>query len=50
MSGLMGHEDGQAVVEYAVLVTLILFVAIAVITALGLDTAGLYGDVVSKIP
>lgn len=49
MKGLLSQEDGQAVVEYAVLTVFVLFAAIVLIQALGVSVANLYQDVVASL-
>jgi Flp pilus assembly pilin Flp len=44
------HDDGQVLVEYALLVSLIVIVCVGVITTLGLTTSGLFSQVVQNWP
>jgi pilus assembly protein Flp/PilA len=46
---LLKQEEGQAAVEYGVLVALIIAVAIGVISTLGTDVSGAFQSVVTKL-
>jgi pilus assembly protein Flp/PilA len=43
-------EDGQGLVEYALIIMLIALVVIAIVTLFGTTLAGAYSRVVSEIP
>jgi Flp pilus assembly pilin Flp len=43
------HEEGQAVVEYAVLVSLIVVAALVAITATGTSVSNLFDSISKKI-
>lgn len=43
-------EDGQALVEYALILALVALVALPVLSAIGLDVANLFGDVSDAFP
>jgi Flp pilus assembly pilin Flp len=45
-----GEDDGQALVEYALILSLVALIAIPVLSAIGLDVASLYGDVSDAFP
>ncbi len=47
--GLRDREEGQAAVEYGVLVALIIAVCILVITTLGTDVSGAFQSVVDAL-
>jgi Flp pilus assembly pilin Flp len=47
---VLDHEDGQVLVEYALIVSLIVIVCVAVITTLGLSTSSLFSQVVTHWP
>jgi Flp pilus assembly pilin Flp len=46
---LLKREEGQAAVEYGVLVALIIAVSVVVITALGKDVSSAFQSVVSAL-
>ncbi len=46
---LLKEEEGQAAVEYGVLVALIIAVAIGIISTLGGDVSGAFDSVVAKL-
>jgi Flp pilus assembly pilin Flp len=46
---LRTREEGQAAVEYGVLVALIIAVSVVVITTLGTDVSGAFQDVVDAL-
>ena len=46
---LRDREDGQAAVEYGVLVALIIAICVTVITTLGTDVQGAFQDVVDAL-
>ena len=50
MKELLRQEDGQAVVEYAVLTVFISIAAIVLIQALGVGLAGLYQAALDGLP
>ena len=43
-------DDGQALVEYALILALVALVAIPVLSVIGLDVANLFGDVSDAFP
>ena len=43
-------EDGQDLLEYALLVALIAIVAVAAVTAAGLKVDAIFKDIVAKLP
>jgi Flp pilus assembly pilin Flp len=45
-----GDEEGQALVEYALLISLIAIASVAVVQVLGLRLSGLYSSVVHVFP
>lgn len=50
LQGLVGRidvrdEDGQTMVEYSLILALVSVVAIAILTAVGLDVVGVFTDV-----
>lgn len=45
LAGLLREEDGATAVEYAVMLSLILIVAISAISAFGGSTGGLWGGI-----
>lgn len=50
LQGLVGRvdvrdEDGQTMVEYSLILALVSVVAIAILTAVGLDVIGVFTDV-----
>lgn len=47
---LASREDGQALVEYALLVSLIALTAFVAVQAFGLGVAGLYSHIVALYP
>jgi len=47
---ILGHEEGQVLVEYALIVSLIVIVSVAVITTVGLSTSSLFSQVVARWP
>ncbi|TMC48516.1 MAG: Flp family type IVb pilin [Chloroflexi bacterium] len=47
--GLWDREEGQAAVEYGVLVALIIAICVVVITTLGKDVSGAFQSVVSSL-
>ena len=47
--GLLDREEGQAAVEYGVLVALIIAVCVAVITTLGTDVKAAFQSVVDAL-
>ena len=44
------EEDGQTLVEYGMLISLIALVVIAAVTLFGKRTAGMWGDNAGKYP
>ena len=48
-SGLWDREEGQAAVEYGVLVALIIAICVAVITTLGTDVSTAFQTVVTAL-
>jgi Flp pilus assembly pilin Flp len=44
------EEDGQDLLEYALLVALIAIVAVAAVTAAGVKVDAIFKDIVSKLP
>jgi pilus assembly protein Flp/PilA len=44
------EEDGQDLLEYALLVALIAIVAVAAVTAAGVKVTAIFTDIVSKLP
>ncbi len=46
---LLKQEEGQAAVEYGVLVALIIAVAVGVITTLGVDVSAAFNSVVTAL-
>jgi pilus assembly protein Flp/PilA len=49
VGGLWHREEGQAAVEYGVLVALIIAVCVAIITTLGTDVSSAFQSVVSAL-
>jgi Flp pilus assembly pilin Flp len=49
MGGLLRREEGQTVVEYGLLLSVILLVSFAVIVGLGLNVVGLFQTAVAAI-
>jgi Flp pilus assembly pilin Flp len=48
---ILAHaEEGQALVEYALLLSLVAFVALFSVQAFGLGVSGLYSQIVSVYP
>ena len=47
--GLWDREEGQAAVEYGVLVALIIAICVVVITTLGKDVSGAFQSVVDAL-
>jgi len=47
---LASDEDGQAMVEYALLVSLIAMVSFVAVQAFGLGVSGLYSQIVAVYP
>ena len=47
---LLSREEGQAAVEYGVLVALIIAVAVGVITTLGISVTAAFQTVVDALP
>jgi Flp pilus assembly pilin Flp len=43
-------DDGQALVEYALILALVALIAVPVLSAIGLDVANLFGDVSDAFP
>jgi Flp pilus assembly pilin Flp len=43
-------DDGQALVEYALILALVALVAIPLLSTIGLDVASLFGDVSDAFP
>jgi pilus assembly protein Flp/PilA len=50
VSGLAGREEGQALVEYALLIALISIIAIGAVQAFGLGVSTLYQSIVNAVP
>ncbi len=50
VSGLTGGEEGQALVEYALLLALISIIAIGAVQAFGLGVSTLYQSIVDAVP
>ena len=50
MSGFLRQEDGQAVVEYAVLVSFVSIAAIVLVQLLGLGVSGLFQTALDSLP
>jgi Flp pilus assembly pilin Flp len=48
--GRLGEDDGQALVEYALLISLVAIVCVAGVGTFGLQVAGMYSHVVNLIP
>jgi Flp pilus assembly pilin Flp len=48
--GCIRDEEGQALVEYALLISLIAVVCLAAVGTFGLKVAGLYSQIVSIYP
>jgi pilus assembly protein Flp/PilA len=48
-SGLWDREEGQAAVEYGVLVALIIAVSVVIITTLGTDVSSAFQSVVTAL-
>jgi Flp pilus assembly pilin Flp len=48
--GLLQAESGQASIEYALLAVLISVAAIAFISGVGVNLAGMFEDVVNALP
>ena len=46
----LGDEDGQTLVEYGLLISLIALVVIAVVTLFGTKVKGMWGSGASKYP
>lgn len=44
------EEDGQDLLEYALLVALIAIVAVVAVTAAGLEVQTIFEDIVDKLP
>jgi Flp pilus assembly pilin Flp len=44
------NEDGQDLLEYALLVALIAIVAITAVTAAGVEVDAIFNDIVDKLP
>jgi len=44
------EEDGQDLLEYALLVALIAIVAVAAVTAAGVKVDAIFKDIVAKLP
>ncbi len=47
---LATHEDGQDLLEYALLVALIAIVAVAAVTAAGLKVNDIFTTIAAKLP
>lgn len=43
-------DDGQALVEYALILALVALVAIPVLSSIGVDVANVFGDVSNAFP
>ena len=50
LSSLRRHEEGQDLLEYALLVALIAIVAVAGVTAAGVKVNDVFNAIVGKIP
>jgi pilus assembly protein Flp/PilA len=50
MRALATREDGQDLLEYALLVALIAIVAVAAVTAAGSSVNAVFTDIAAKIP
>jgi Flp pilus assembly pilin Flp len=48
--GRTGEDDGQAMIEYALLVSLIAIVSFAILQVLGVRVASLYTSVFNQLP
>jgi Flp pilus assembly pilin Flp len=46
----LGEEDGQVLVEYAILVSLVVIVCVGIISTIGLSISGLFSQVVAQWP
>jgi Flp pilus assembly pilin Flp len=49
LAGRSRDEDGQAMIEYALLVSLIAIVSFAILEILGVRLSGLYSSIVDRI-
>jgi Flp pilus assembly pilin Flp len=50
ITGFSREEDGQDLLEYALLVALIAIVAVASVTAAGVKVSDIFTSIVSKLP
>lgn len=50
MASLLQREEGQDLLEYALLIALIALVAIGAVTAAGLKVDAVFTDIAAKIP
>ena len=49
MFGALGRQDGQGLVEYALVLVLVAIIVVAVLTTMGQQLSSVFRDVVSEV-
>ena len=49
LQNLLRREEGQGLVEYALIIVLVAIVAVAALQLLGTQVSGIFGDITTKL-